>query len=169
MDISEQSPFAPKPAPIVDYECEIGEGPLWHPTERRLYWSDIITGRPFRYGPETCDHEKFYDGEVVGGFTIQSDGSLVLFMDRGTIKRWHDGEMTTIVEEIPAERDSRFNDVIADPAGRVFCGTMSTEDRLGRLYRLDRDGSVREVLDGINLSNGLGFSPDAETLFYTES
>ena len=38
---------------IADYQCEIGEGPLWHPLERRLYWVDIPAGRLFRYDPST--------------------------------------------------------------------------------------------------------------------
>ena len=94
--------------------------------ERRLYWTDIPTGRMFRYAPATGRHEQFYQGDVVGGFTIQADGSLLLFMAKGAVKNWRGGELRTIIDEIPEERDSRFNDVIADPCGRVFCGTMSS-------------------------------------------
>ena len=54
---------------IADYACETGEGPLWHPTEQRLYWTDIPAGKLFRYDPKTGHHEQFYSGEVVGGFT----------------------------------------------------------------------------------------------------
>ena len=73
------------PEPIADYACEVGEGPLWHPLEKRLYWGDIPQGRMFRYDPATGHHEQFYDGPVVGGFTIQADGSLLLFMEKGAI------------------------------------------------------------------------------------
>ena len=52
------------------------------------------------------------------------------------------------VEEIPDEANTRFNDVIADPRGRVFCGTLSSGDRPGRLYRLDPDHSLHVVLEG---------------------
>ena len=79
------------PALIADYACETGENPLWHPVERRLYWIDIPTGRLFRYDPATGHHEQCYQGRIVGGFTIQADGSLLLFMDRGTIALWRDG------------------------------------------------------------------------------
>ena len=47
------------------------------------------------------------------------------------------GKLITVINEIEDERETRFNDVIADPEGRVFCGTMSTPQRPGRLYRLD--------------------------------
>src|SRR5512142_2409950 len=120
-----------QPELICDYACEIGENPLWHPLEKRLYWCDIGTGRMFRYEPASGKPAQFYQGETVGGFTIQADGSLLLFMAKGAVKVWRESGLTTVIDEIPDERTTRFNDVIADPAGRVFCGTMPTEDRLG--------------------------------------
>jgi D-xylonolactonase len=90
-------------------------------------------------------------------------------MARGAIKLWREGKLTTVVDEIPDERESRFNDVIADPLGRVYCGTMPTPDRLGRLYRLDTDGKLTTMLKNIGCSNGLGFTPDRKRLYYTDS
>ena len=160
---------ASQPEIIADYACEIGENPLWHPTERAVYWCDIPKGRLFRYSPATGDHEQIYEGEVIGGFTFQEAGGLLLFMGKGAIKWWRDGELTTILEEIPDERETRFNDVIADPEGRVFCGTMSTAGRPGRLYRLDPPCNLVIAADGIGCSNGLGFSPDLKQMYYTDS
>jgi len=154
---------------IANLACETGENPLWHPIERRLYWSDIPAGRLFRYTPATGAHEQCYQGRPVGGFTIQADGALLLFMDRGTIALWRDGILTEIVQEIQAERQSRFNDVIADPCGRVFCGTMSTEESKGRLYRLELDGSLSLLLEDIGCSNGMAFTPDRKGFYYTDS
>jgi sugar lactone lactonase YvrE len=158
-----------EPEMIADYACETGENPLWHPGEQRVYWTDIPTGRLFRYDPATRKHEQFYSGEVVGGFTIQADGALLLFMERGAVKMWRDGRLATVIEELPEERDSRFNDVFADPVGRVFCGTMASENRLGCLYRLDTDGRIVKLLEGIGCSNGMGLTPDGKCLYYTDS
>jgi D-xylonolactonase len=159
-----------KPELIADYACECGENPLWHPDEKRVYWLCIPSGRMFRYDPATGHHETFYHGDPVGGFTLQEDGSLLLFMERGAIKLWREGkDLITLHAEIPAEINSRFNDVIADPQGRVFCGTMPTADAPGRLYRLDTDGSIKVVLDGITCSNGMGFSLDHKRMYYTDS
>ncbi|MFO7698810.1 MAG: SMP-30/gluconolactonase/LRE family protein, partial [Anaerolineae bacterium] len=158
-----------EPILIADYECVTGECPLWHPDERRLYWVDIPTGRLFRYDPATGAHEQCYAGPVVGGFTVQADGKLLLFMDKGAIRVWRDGFFETIVESIPAEHDSRFNDVIADPEGRVFCGTMATREHDARLYRLDTDGSLHVVVEGVGVSNGMGFTPDGQGLYYTDT
>jgi D-xylono/L-arabinono-1,4-lactonase len=154
---------------LADYECVCGENPLWHTAEQRVYWTDIETGRLFRYEPATCGHEQFYSGDIVGGFTFQADGALLLFMAKGAVKVWRDGKLTTVIDEIPAERQSRFNDVIADHEGRVFCGTMPSPAGPGRLYRLDRDGSIQVVLEGIRCSNGMGFTPDGKSMYYTDS
>lgn len=158
-----------EPELIADYRCVTGEGPLWHPDEQRLYWVDIPLGRMFRYDPATGQHEQVYQGEQVGGFTIQSDGGILLFMARGAVKIWREGSLTTVIDEIPDERATRFNDVIADPVGRVFCGTMRTPERLGRLYRLDLDGRITKLLDGIGTSNGMGFTPDHRQMYYTDT
>lgn len=158
-----------EPELIADYQCVTGEGPLWHPLERRVYWTDIPTGRLFRYDPATTRHEQCYEGEVVGGFTVQADGALLLFGAKGSVRIWRDGRITTVIDELPGERESRFNDVIADPMGRVFCGTMPTKDRLGYLYRLDLDGTITRVLEGVDISNGLAFTPDRKGLYHTDS
>lgn len=158
-----------EPELIADYQCVTGEGPLWHPTEERLYWADIPAGRMFRYDPKTGRHEQFYTGDVVGGYTFQDDGALLLFMARGAVKIWRDGRLETILEDIPDERETRFNDVFADPEGRVFCGTMPTKERLGRLYRLDPDRTLTLLLEGIGTSNGMGLTLDRKQLYYTDS
>ena len=165
-----------QPRVIVDYKNLIGEGPLWHSREKRLYWGDIHGGKLFRYDPATGEHETYFDGRVIGGFTIQTDGSQLLFMEYGEVAILKDGELTTVIDRLPGEEANRFNDVIADPAGRVFCGTMAldSDDAVlrgvtGRLYRLDTDGAITEVLDGVGISNGLGFTPDRKRMYYTDS
>ena len=154
---------------IAAYGSVTGEGPLWHPDEQRLYWVDIPEGKLYRYDPATDTHEQCYEGRPIGGFTFEADGALLLFRDQGTVTRWADGETRTVVEEIPDERDTRFNDVVADPEGRVFAGTMPTEDRLGRLYRFDPDGSYTLVEDDLDIPNGMDFTPDRTGMYFSVS
>lgn len=157
------------PRAIADYACHCGENPLWHPDEKRLYWTDIPNGCLYRYDPKTDTHESCYRGDMVGGFTIQADGALLLFMAKGAVKTWRDGIVATIFDELPDERESRFNDVIADPVGRVYCGTMPCPDRPGRLYRLDPDRTITVLLEGIGCANGMGFTPNRKGFYFIDS
>lgn len=157
---------------IIDrHPCLIGENPLWNPVDHRIYWLDIHGGAIFRYDPAAQTREVVYQGEVHGGFTFQEDGSLIVFGVAGKIARLHQGVLTTLIDRLPGEELNRFNDVIADPAGRVFCGTMpySPQSEFGSLYCLERDGSIRKLREHIRVSNGLGFSPDLSLLYYADS
>jgi len=159
-----------EPERVVDSHSLTGEGPIWHPDENVLYWLDIPDGELYRYDPASDENELLYDDpDAIGGYTIQPDGSLLLFEDRGRVEHFDDGEVSVVIEELPGEEDSRFNDVIADPEGRVFAGTMPTDDQLGTLYSLDTDGSIESVYEGADIPNGMGFSPDQETMYFAES
>ena len=158
-----------EPKIIVDSQHHNAGCPLWHPQQQCLYWTDIPEGKLFRYYPKTDIYSEIYYGEPVGGLTLQVDGSLLLFKTKGTIERWEEGKITTIVEEIPAEKHTRFNDAIADPMGRVFSGTMATEEDKGRLYRIDTDGSIHVILEELLVPNGMGFSPDLKYFYFTDS
>lgn len=155
---------------LVDHPSQTGEGPLWHAETQSLIWVDIPAGQIFRFDPATGRNILVFqhDGQI-GGYTIQEDGSLIIFCERGKILRLTGEHPETIVERIDALANSRFNDVIADPEGRVFAGTMPRGDQPAQLYRLDRDGSLSLVLDDLTLANGMGFSPDLSIMYLTDS
>ena len=46
---------------------------------------------------------------------------------------------------------------------------MPAPDRAGRLYRLDPDRTLTLLLEGIGVSNGMGFTPDGKSLYYTDT
>ena len=134
---------------VVDYQCLLGEGPLWHPVEKCLYWLDILRGQVLVYDPSNKTHRIVYEGEPVGGMTLQADGSLLFLMSKGVIANWRKGKLTTLTQIKDAyEQERRFNDAIADPAGRVYAGTMSLEDYTGRFYRIDTDGTAVKLQIG---------------------
>ncbi|AUV80454.1 gluconolaconase [Salinigranum rubrum] len=154
---------------VVDCTCDLGEGPVWHTGEDRLYWVDIDAGRLHRFDPATGTHDVAFETRVVSGVTVQRDGSLLLFMDRGRVGHLVDGELVTVEQVVEQDEESRFNDVIADPAGRVFCGTMPTDARGGRLHHLDTDGATTLVADGVGIPNGMGFTRNYESCYFTET
>jgi len=163
------------PKQVVDIKCKTGEGPLWHPEDEQLYWCDIPKGRVYRYDPRTDEYECVYRDrcERIGGFTIQRDGSLLLFQEAGAVRRLcrEDWTTETIVAPDPGRFHERYNDVIADPEGRVFAGVMpDTEQGLpGQLYRLDTDGTLTLVRESCVLPNGMGFTPDLAQLYFTDT
>ena len=162
---------------IADYACVCGEGPIWHTDEAALYWCDIPKGRLFRFDHASGEHEMVLEDRHLGGSTIQDDGSLVLLRDAGNVVLYRDRQIVLpeVIEVIPHE--TRFNDAIADPAGRVFSGTMPVDkkgargeyERLGRLYRIDPDSSFRIASEGYGCANGLGFTDDQRTLYFVDS
>lgn len=161
-----------EPELVADYGAVIGEGPLWDPDRAVLYSVDIAEGDLFRYDPATQSGDRVFDGDrAIGGFTLQADGALLLFEAGGAIERWDptSGTTRTIRESLEAEVDSRFNDVVADPEGRVYAGTMPTAERLGRLYRVDLDGTITRIDEGFDIPNGMGFSRDLSTLYLAVS
>jgi len=147
-------------------QCQLGENPLWDETNQRLLWTDITRGRLFQLDHTTGHYEQFYSGETVGGFTIQVDGSLLLFQVNKISRFARAGQLEVLKGEIDSDME-RFNDVIADPGGRVFAGTIGKDDQRGGLYRLDVDGSMRNLFKGTGCSNGMGFSPDLKWFYWT--
>jgi sugar lactone lactonase YvrE len=158
------------PELVADYACLSGECPLWHPMEKKLYWVDVLKGQMYRYDPLMHTHEpSFLCPGKIGGFTVQADGGLLLFLDKGGVKILSNGQLTTVFESTPGEENTRFNDVIADPRGRVFCGTRASSDHAGSMYRLETDGKLTKLFGGVRCSNGMGFTPDHRGFYFIDS
>lgn len=155
----------------LDVNCVLGECPLWHSAEQVFYWTDIEAGQLYRLNLPNLRAEVCYEGPKVGGFTVQQDGSLLLFRDRGNIAVWRDGAVVAQVideiEEVVAV-GGRFNDVLAAPDGSVLCGSCSPQAP-GKLYRLEPDGSLSTLLENVGMSNGMAFYDNGARFLHTDS
>ena len=152
--------------PLMTPRCELAENPLWRGDDGCLLWTDIPAGRIHRLHVATGAHDVIYDGEPVGGFTFQEDGALLLFRVRDIALLRANGQIR-ILRGFCDEGMERFNDVIADPEGRVYAGTIGTTAESGGLYRVDPCGTVTNLFRGTGCSNGMGFSPDLRTFYWT--
>src|SRR5262249_55082105 len=103
------------------------------------------------------------------------DGGLALASDEGFAHIDGGGDyrlVAAVDENVP---DWFMNDGKCDALGRFWAGTVGVrEDGLaaagaGSLYCLETDGSVRRVLDGVSLSNGMDWSTDGRTFYYVDS
>ena len=151
---------------LIPSRCTLGEGPLWDETKRVLYWSDIEAGELHAWTEATGQTRRIYSGPKVGGFTLEADGALALFRVNDYVRLGDDGQCTRS-RPFHDEGSERFNDVTADPRGRVFAGTIGLSATSGGVFRYDPDGSSRLLFRGTGVSNGMGFSPDLRTFYWT--
>jgi D-xylonolactonase len=146
--------------------CELAENPIWDPERKCVYWTDILAGKVYYLDVNTQQFRMIYQGEPVGGFTMQENGDLLLFRVNDIALLSPEGEVKSL-RDFQDEGMARFNDVIADPEGRVFAGTIGKTKESGGLYRVDLDGSITKLFSGTGCSNGMGFSPDLKTFYWT--
>jgi len=150
---------------VAPLNCEVGENPLWHPEAKTLFLLDITAGTVYAYDPAKQNCAVVCRTRITGGFTLHRDGSLLLFQDGRIAVLKTNGDLREVASGLCAGND-RFNDVIADPEGRVYAGAMGGN---GKLLRFDPDGSVTEMFDGLGIPNGMGFTPDLRGMYFTDS
>jgi D-xylonolactonase len=157
---------------IADYGELCGEGPIWDVKNSRLYWTDITGQKFYCYDWAAKTHHVVKEGFEISGAAINQGGGFVISNTTG-VWLW-DGEGSPRL--LAAEVDGsplQLNDCIADPQGRFLAGSLfydpSKDYPLGKLICVDTDGSARILDEGFHLSNGLGFSSDCKTLYFTDS
>jgi sugar lactone lactonase YvrE len=149
-----------------------GEAPIWDNGRSRLIWTDIEGKKVFQLMPRTGAHAVISQGLPVSGIALHKSRSLVFAGETGLHLWKGPGDVRTILSEHDGQK-LLFNDIIADPKGRIYAGTVywgaSGMEKTGKLYLIDTHGKVTVVDQGIRLSNGLGFSPDDKKLYYADS
>ncbi len=148
----------------------VGENPLWNPDDRRLYWTDNRSQRVHRLDPAAGTVETVVEGQSFYAFTLQADGSLLLFMDHTRVGAAQaGGRVRLIIDGLPGEGEARFNDVVADRRGRVVAGAIPPEGGTGSLYSVGPDASAALLASGVEMPNGMAFSSDDRLLYVAET
>ncbi|MFW6174228.1 MAG: SMP-30/gluconolactonase/LRE family protein [Chloroflexota bacterium] len=150
---------------LADENALVGEGPVWDPYRKLLYWTDIRTGRVFSYDPSTGANRRIHHGVFVGGLAVNRQGGLLFGTWEG-VMLWRSDHDREWIHHGPVYR---FNDVTAGPRGEFYAGSMFDGQSIGKLYRFEPDGSVEVLAEGLGISNGMGFSPDLRTFYHTDS
>ncbi|MEU0475971.1 SMP-30/gluconolactonase/LRE family protein [Streptomyces olivaceus] len=153
---------------------ELGEG-LRH-TGDRLVTVDILDGTLTAIDPaEPGDGETLLRLDVPLGAVAPlagRPGHWLAAAGTGAVVLAPDGSRTWLARPGTADPvPSRVNDGCCDPAGRFWFGTMpyGGETGLGRLHRVDHDGSVTTVVDGLTIPNGPAFTADGTVMYLADS
>ncbi len=153
----------------------LSEGPRWDGDRSELLWVDVLAGWLHRSRVGA-------DGQLRVLQTIQVPGHLGAaapaagggyMMAAGPgflhVDRW--GVVHELAQPEAGRTDVRMNDGACDPQGRFWAGTMAYDEApgAGSLYRLELDGRCTQVLTGLTISNGIGWSPDGTTMYLADS
>lgn len=149
--------------------AELGEGPTWDPVAGRLIWVDILSSRIHTYAPGTGRRTVLATGQHVGAAKPRARGGLVVNLRDGIGAYGPEGGFRWLLREPVAGR--RGNDAVVAPDGALWAGTMRYDEAPGggSLTRLAPDGTATAVLDGVTVSNGIGWSPDGRLMYYIDT
>ena len=156
--------------PLTDVVAYHGEGPIWDPSGR-LMWVDMLAGDVMSTDVVSGATGRLHVGDVAACVVPRRAGGHAVATERGFVLLGVDGLVERVLPDVWDDRGVRMNDGGCDPAGRFLCGSMAYDAGEGRgaLYRLDPDGSVGTVFDGVTISNGIAWSADGTTMFYVDS
>ena len=146
-----------------------GEGPVWWPDDSGLRWVDMVAGDVLTLGGDGAI-DRVHVGDVAAVVRPRRGGGAVIAVERGFALEDPDGTRT-VLDPVWADPGIRMNEGGCDPDGRLWCGSMAYDQTPGAasMYRLDPDGSVREVFGDVTVSNGLGWSPDGTLAYYNDT
>ncbi len=160
------------------------EGPLWHPDEGALYFSDIPANRIYRWRPGTRAVVYREPSGKSNGLTWDREGGLLACEHMGRrVSRTLAHGVAHLAATYEGKRLSSPNDVICKSDGTVYFtdppyGILSAEQGaladqeqpVNGLY-LVRPGSTEPVLlaGDFERPNGLAFSPDESLLYVNDT
>lgn len=162
---------APEPEiRAVTSPLELGESPVWSVQESALYCCDIAGRALHRLDPATGEQRAWPMAGEPACCALLPDGALLLARRDGLWRfdprTGQEAQLAPPPYDVEAQR---FNDGRCDAQGRFWVGTLSDARRPeAALYRW-ADGALQRVADGITVSNGLAFSPDARTLYWADT
>lgn len=164
----------PPAVAVTGEQMVLGEGVRWDARRNELLRLDILEGRVFRDrvavdGSLEPVHEYRLPTTVGAIAPVAGDDGWVLAAGRGITHLSPDGTHRVFVELVA--EGTRMNDATCDPQGRLWAGAMA-EDHApggGALFRVDGAGGAEQMLDGLTIPNGAGWSPDGRTMYFIDS
>ena len=152
------------------------EGPVWS-DRHGLLFSDVLFGGVFALGADGRVATVFEHRRGIGGMALHVVDGLIVSGRNIAYKAFAGGDTVCVLDRDEARGIVGYNDITTDAHGRVYAGSLGSspvfEDgrkpQAGNLYLIDLDGTARQVASDIQLTNGLGFSPDGRWLYHSDS
>ena len=161
---------------IREKRCVIGEGPIWNERDGLLYYVNAMGNREIcTLDPITLKTEVYGQSEPVSAMAFTKDGRMIASRPDGVVFLNMYSSEWEYMYDPHKYRLLHCNDAKVGPDGRLYVGTQSEKrlkisDRVdGRLYRIDSDGQVKVLLDGLILSNGMDWSMDGKFFYHVDS
>lgn len=151
---------------------QLGETPLWCDRTRKLWWVDIEQPKLRWFDPaKGSDGLAPLPGTFAGTQALMADGRRLLAEDLTLYALDPETGARTDLSAVEPGIDNRLNDGRVDARGRFWVGTMDNQLHrpTGGLYRVDPDGSATRMAGEVIVSNGIAFSPDGRTLYFTDT
>ena len=165
--------------------CYWAEGPQWFGDGRYLLFSDIPNNRIVRWDETTGQTSDFRNpSNHANGLARDRQGRL-LTCEHGTrrvTRTEYDGRITVLADQYKGKRLNSPNDIVCASDGSIWFtdppfgilgwweGEPATPELPHNVYRIDpASGELQCVLDDLQGSNGLAFSPDEKILYVVES
>ncbi|MFH8345628.1 SMP-30/gluconolactonase/LRE family protein [Streptomyces sp. NPDC018045] len=147
--------------------AHFAECPAWDAATGTLLWVDMNEGAVHRYRPADGGDTVTAVGQPVAAALPRAGGGLVLSLRDGVAVAGPDGARRWLTEW--SQEGVRGNDAGIDAQGRLWVGTIAGETSPGWLARIDADGTAHTAATGIELSNGITWSPDATRMYYVDT
>jgi sugar lactone lactonase YvrE len=152
---------------LFDAKGALCESPQWSIAEQALYWVDIHNGLLHRFDWRGRSHECV---SLPAPVTMVVPGPPLLVTSGNRLVRfdWNTRESQPIAALALDPARVRFNDGKIDPRGRLWLGTMATDETspIAGLYRLTGE-TLEQVLADVRISNGIVWRRDR--MYYVDS
>jgi len=173
LDVAPPPPrVSPGVSVAVRSDALLGEGPLWSPAERRLYWVDILAPAIHASDPASGEDHATPVEEIVGAIALRRAGGLVAAARSG-LRPFSAGAGLgeVLATPLPDASPARLNDGKCDAAGRFWVGATALDSTPegGALFRIEPGGAAQVMLEGLHVANGMGFSPDGRRFYLADS
>src|SRR3954468_4367366 len=103
---------------VIEYQCLLGEGPVWDPHRRQLIWLDITRGHIHRLTPSDNHLTTFNLGEMVGSVALAGNKVLAASQSGFLFADLENQTTETVLDPEQHLPGNRFNEGKCDPAGR---------------------------------------------------